>query len=138
MVNTDFKCSNCGKNVSSSGHFGSSHRNHCPHCGYSVHVDDFKGDRKSGCLSLMKPVALAFKSNEEICLVHKCLKCGKVNYNRIASDDDTGMIIDIIQNSVNLDADNIKTLESSKVSILDKSDEEKIRIQLFGHPSPTL
>ena len=34
-----FRCAHCGKEIHPEG-AGSQHRNHCPHCLYSLHVDE--------------------------------------------------------------------------------------------------
>lgn len=81
-----FKCKNCGKKVSFQS-FGTRHRNHCPHCLYSLHVDDRKGDRSSDCGGLMEPIGKFYKEDGEEVIVHKCQKCGFVRWNRVAGDD---------------------------------------------------
>ena len=89
-------CLNCQKEIPGNKSIGTAHRNHCPYCLFSKHLD-FKipGDRKSGCLGLMKPVGLTFKRDGEIMLVHKCQKCGHISKNRIAGDDDVQEILKI-------------------------------------------
>ena len=52
-----FTCKVCGRLVVSTG-AGSSHRNHCPNCLSSLHVDIEPGDRESDCGGIMKPVCL--------------------------------------------------------------------------------
>ena len=44
MVNEDFICENCGKDVEKSSYTA---RDHCPYCLYSKHVDINPGDRKN-------------------------------------------------------------------------------------------
>ena len=39
-------------------HAGSDHRNHCPNCLSSLHVDEEPGDRASDCGGIMEPVAV--------------------------------------------------------------------------------
>lgn len=46
--NASFACKVCGRLVVPAG-AGSSHRNHCPNCLSSLHVDVEPGDRSSGC-----------------------------------------------------------------------------------------
>lgn len=82
-----FKCLRCkafiGPTVS-----GGRHRNHCPLCLYSRHVDDRRpGDRASGCRSLMAPVGTFFRRKGEQAIVHRCLGCGRERHNRVAADD---------------------------------------------------
>ena len=44
-----FQCGHCGVDVSLDAP-GTSHRNHCPHCLWSRHLDrNVPGDRKAGC-----------------------------------------------------------------------------------------
>ncbi|HET8521656.1 MAG TPA: RNHCP domain-containing protein [Thermomicrobiales bacterium] len=82
-----FKCGHCkafiGPTVS-----GGRHRNHCPLCLYSRHVDDrHPGDRASDCRSLMAPVATFHRPKGEQVIVHRCLGCGIERHNRVAADD---------------------------------------------------
>src|SRR4051794_15602104 len=82
-----FKCVHCrafiGPTVS-----GGKHRNHCPLCLYSRHVDDKRpGDRASDCGAKMAPVARFTRPNGEPMLVHRCLGCGFERNNRLAADD---------------------------------------------------
>ncbi|MDQ6834035.1 MAG: RNHCP domain-containing protein [Chloroflexota bacterium] len=82
-----FKCVHCrafiGPAVS-----GGRHRNHCPLCLSSRHVDGGRpGDRASNCGAKMAPVARFTRSNEEPMIVHRCLGCGFTRNNRLAADD---------------------------------------------------
>jgi hypothetical protein len=82
-----FKCGHCkafiGPTVS-----GGRHRNHCPLCLYSRHVDDRRpGDRASTCRSLMAPVGTFHRPKGEQVIVHRCLGCGVERHNRVAADD---------------------------------------------------
>lgn len=82
-----FICSNCTKKVSFEAP-GTHHRNHCPFCLCSIHVDgSVSGDRSSTCLGIMDPIAKFYKKKDEEVIVHKCRKCGFIRYNRIAGDD---------------------------------------------------
>lgn len=58
-----FTCKQCGRLVVSAG-AGSDHRNHCPNCLSSLHVDIEPGDRASDCGSLMEPVAVWVRKTE--------------------------------------------------------------------------
>ncbi|HET9659435.1 MAG TPA: RNHCP domain-containing protein [Thermomicrobiales bacterium] len=82
----EFKCGHCktfvGPPIS-----GGRHRNHCPLCLFSKHVDHAPGDRKNTCRSLMEPIGTAFRRNGEQVIVHRCLGCGEVRYCRAAADD---------------------------------------------------
>ena len=59
-----FRCVHCKERVSVDV-FGTAHRNHCPRCLWSRHLDDFPGDRKSSCKSGMEPAAVAVRSDGE-------------------------------------------------------------------------
>ena len=54
--NEAFVCKNCGKTVVPTG-AGSDHRNHCPYCLHSQHLDVEPGDREADCGGLMEPVS---------------------------------------------------------------------------------
>jgi hypothetical protein len=107
-INADFTCKNCGCWVSASPIVsGVIHRNHCPNCLHSRHVDHFEaGDRLCACKSLMAPVGLTLKRSRdkysahcggEVMLVHRCNHCGKIAINRIAADDDPEKIMALLE-----------------------------------------
>ena len=52
-----FVCKSCGRTVIPEG-AGSAHRNHCPYCLSSQHLDNEPGDRKADCGGLMEPIAV--------------------------------------------------------------------------------
>ena len=79
--NTGFVCAQCGAAVQPLTN--GSYRNHCPHCLWSVHVDEVPGDRASPCRGLMEPVGLT-RSKKHMQIVHRCLRCGASRANRIA------------------------------------------------------
>ena len=83
----------------------------------------------------MKPVGLMFKAHEEICLVHVCLVCDKVNFNRIAADDDAEMILATLRSSYHLEPDLKNLLNSKEMSLIGPEDEDKVLIQMYGIPS---
>ncbi|MFI5272819.1 MAG: RNHCP domain-containing protein [Ktedonobacterales bacterium] len=92
-VDETFTCGRCKRFVGllpSGGH----HRNHCPYCLYSRHVDEgSSGDRASACKSLMAPIGAFQRPNGEHVLVHRCLGCGFERYNRIGADDDFDLVL---------------------------------------------
>ena len=55
--NEVFICKSCGREVVPSG-AGSDHRNHCPNCLTSLHVDEKPGDRMAECGGHMEPVSV--------------------------------------------------------------------------------
>jgi hypothetical protein len=81
-----FTCLYCGRRVSPET-IGTGHRNHCPWCLRSVHLDDQPGDRASSCGGLMEPVAISVRRNKEWVIIHRCSTCGVLKENRIAGDD---------------------------------------------------
>ena len=81
-----FRCSTCGLDVPTDAP-GTTHRNHCPNCLWSRHVDDTAGDRAAECHAAMEPVGISSRRNGEWTLVHRCRGCGTVHLNRIAGDD---------------------------------------------------
>jgi hypothetical protein len=67
---------------------GSRHRNHCPSCLWSRHLDDgVPGDRAAPCAAAMEPIAVCVRGDGEWALVHRCAGCAAVRLNRIAGDD---------------------------------------------------
>ncbi len=90
-----FKCKQCRRFIGalpSGGH----HRNHCPFCLFSLHVDDRRtGDRQSKCRSRMQAIGSFQRRNGEHVLVHRCLGCGFERFNRIAADDDFELVLSL-------------------------------------------
>ncbi len=75
---------------------GGHHRNHCPYCLYSRHVDaTVSGDRASGCRGLMEPTGAFQRPNGEHVVVHRCQSCGFERFNRIAADDDFDLVLSL-------------------------------------------
>lgn len=81
-----FICSHCLQTVAPEAD-GTMHRNHCPHCLWSMHVDLTPGDRRSGCRGDMEPVAVWVRYGGEWAIIHRCTRCGALRSNRIAGDD---------------------------------------------------
>ena len=76
--------------------YGGKHRNHCPYCLYSRHVDGrASGDRAGACGGLMAPVGAFVRPKGEHVVVHRCLGCGFERYNRIAADDDFALVLSL-------------------------------------------
>lgn len=90
-----FICINCGITVTVSA-AGTLHRNHCPYCLWSRHVDLKTGDRLSVCRGRMKPVSIC-ETKGEWSLIHRCEKCGTLRVNRISGDDNTDEIMKILK-----------------------------------------
>jgi uncharacterized protein YcbX len=82
-----FRCRHCRLDVSMDAP-GTRHRNHCPTCLWSRHLDDHvPGDRAADCAGSMEPIAVTVRSDGEWALVHRCSGCDTVRLNRIAGDD---------------------------------------------------
>jgi len=75
---------------------GTSHRNHCPSCLWSRHVDDSPGDRAADCGAAMEPLAVTVRGDGEWVVVHRCTGSGVVHLNRSAGDDNVYMLIQLV------------------------------------------
>lgn len=89
-----FKCRVCGREIIPEG-AGSDHRNHCPNCLSSLHVDEEPGDRASECGGIMEPISVWVRKNGEWAIIHRCKRCGKLSSNRIAADDNPVLLVSI-------------------------------------------
>ncbi len=128
-----FVCTNCKKSVEEQGNIGTHHRNHCPFCLFSKHLDMKKpGDRESKCKGDMQPIALAYKKDKEIMLVHECKDCKSISTNRISADDSEERILDIFYTSVrNKQKQKLREIKAD-LEVLDLVDEDEVKKQLFG------
>ncbi|MCL2495614.1 MAG: RNHCP domain-containing protein [Oscillospiraceae bacterium] len=90
-----FTCKACGAHVSPED-AGTRHRNHCPRCLCSVHLDeDIPGDRAAVCGGVMEPIAVWVRKNGEWALIHRCKRCDALSSNRIAADDNPLLLMSI-------------------------------------------
>jgi len=90
-----FTCKVCGRLVTQEG-AGSEHRNHCPNCLCSQHLDeDTPGDRNSQCGGIMEPIGVWVKKGGEWAIIHRCKQCGKLSSNRTAADDNPVKLMSI-------------------------------------------
>ncbi|MCH5271491.1 MAG: RNHCP domain-containing protein [Lachnospiraceae bacterium] len=89
-----FTCKACGRLVVPEG-AGTRHRNHCPNCLTSLHVDNEPGDRAADCGGHMEPVAVWVRKNGEWAIIHRCNRCGEISSNRIAADDNPMKLMSI-------------------------------------------
>ncbi|MEU0162101.1 RNHCP domain-containing protein [Streptomyces sp. NPDC006261] len=88
-----FRCVGCRLDVSVVAP-GTAHRNHCPSCLVSLHVDRrVPGDRAAGCGGRMTALSLSVRQDGEWMLIHHCLTCGELSANRIAGDDNALALI---------------------------------------------
>lgn len=74
---------------------GSNHRNHCPNCLSSIHLDIEPGDRAADCGGIMEPIAVWVRKNNEWAIIHRCRICGQLSSNRIAADDNPMKLMSI-------------------------------------------
>ncbi|WP_438487191.1 RNHCP domain-containing protein [Streptomyces sp. S186] len=82
-----FRCAGCRLDVPVAAP-GTAHRNHCPNCLTSLHLDDrTPGDRAADCRGRMEAVGLSVRPDGEWLLIHQCLSCARLSANRIAGDD---------------------------------------------------
>jgi len=89
-----FVCVKCGATSASTG-AGTKHRNHCPRCLHSIHLDVKPGDRAAACGGMMEPVAVWVRKDGEWALIHRCTECGALSSNRIAADDNEMLLLSI-------------------------------------------
>jgi hypothetical protein len=83
----EFKCGHCRAFIGPTL-MGGKHRNHCPLCLFSKHVDrSHPGDRLSDCRSLMEPIGTFHRPGGDQMVVHRCGGCGAERHNRVAADD---------------------------------------------------
>ncbi len=139
----DFICMTCRNFVSSEELVsGVHHRNHCPYCLSSRHLDLFKaGDRLSACKARMQPVALTLKRTSkkysrehrgEIMLVHQCEGCGKISINRIASDDNAEFLLEVFETSCSRKSIDGSLLKQDNIDLLTPKDRPILQVQLLG------
>ncbi len=138
-----FSCGNCRRPIRSSGLIGTKHRNHCPFCLWSRHLDSCQpGDRKAECQARMEPIGLTFKHEGvdkygklrqgELMIIHKCLGCGKLSINRIAGDDQPEAILNLLKKSQKLSPEEKSRLKKNGIDLIPLTKEKQVRRQLFG------
>jgi hypothetical protein len=89
-----FTCKKCGRSVVPAG-AGTDHRNHCPNCLTSLHLDVEPGDRAADCGGLMEPIAVWIRGRGEWAVIHRCARCGELSSNRVAADDNPMKLMSI-------------------------------------------
>ena len=65
-----FTCKVCGRVCTPQG-AGTDHRNHCPNCLSSLHVDIEPGDRESSCGGIMEPISELTRGKTIITIAHR-------------------------------------------------------------------
>ncbi len=96
-----FTCKVCGRLVTPAG-AGSEHRNHCPNCLSSQHLDNEVGDRSADCGGVMEPIAVWVRKNGEWAVIHRCKICGALSSNRIAADDNPMKLVSLAMKPIAL------------------------------------
>ena len=66
--NDSFTCKVCGRLVTPDA-AGTDHRNHCPNCLSSLHVDIEPGDREADCGGIMEPIAVWVRGKGEWAII---------------------------------------------------------------------
>lgn len=84
--NESFTCVHCHTEVLPAGR---TCRNHCPNCLYSVHLDNFPGDRAADCGGVLVPIEIIYRPNKNkgYQIVHRCERCGHESRNVTLLDD---------------------------------------------------
>lgn len=91
MIDEDFICSHCGKEIKKAEYTA---RDHCNYCLYSKHVDINPGDRLNECQGLLEPIGIE-KYKDTYKIIYKCLKCHQLHKNIMAKDDNMDKIIEL-------------------------------------------
>ncbi|USY21270.1 RNHCP domain-containing protein [Nocardiopsis exhalans] len=88
-----FRCAHCRLDVPLRA-LGTAHRNHCPHCLTSLHVDGrVPGDRAADCHGRMEAASVSARPDGEWLIIHRCLSCGELSANRVAGDDNARALV---------------------------------------------
>lgn len=98
-----FTCVNCKLQVPGQA-WGTKHRNHCPACLCSRHVDETPGDRASPCRGKMIAIAVEVRADPhdpnatsgEWAIIHRCSTCGVIRSNRVAGDDSERSLLALV------------------------------------------
>ncbi|WP_030421034.1 MULTISPECIES: RNHCP domain-containing protein [unclassified Streptomyces] len=91
-----FRCVGCRLDVSPDAP-GTTHRNHCPNCLASLHVDRrVPGDRAADCRGRMEALSMSVRPDGEWMIIHECRACGELSANRIAGDDNPLVLIRLV------------------------------------------
>jgi hypothetical protein len=81
-----FHCVRCSQPITAQAQ-GTAHRNHCPWCLWSRHLDETPGDRAADCGGAMEPIAVWLRPGGEWAIIHRCRSCGELHSNRVSGDD---------------------------------------------------
>ncbi|CAL9526762.1 hypothetical protein SUDANB176_03966 [Streptomyces sp. enrichment culture] len=91
-----FRCVGCRLDVPLDAP-GTAHRNHCPNCLASLHVDRrTPGDRGSDCRGRMEALGVSARPDGEWLIIHQCRSCGELSANRTAGDDNALALVRLV------------------------------------------
>ena len=62
---------------------------------WSKHLDVHPGDREADCGGMMEPIAISVRKNGEWSIIHCCRRCGALDANRIAGDDNELVLLSL-------------------------------------------
>jgi hypothetical protein len=139
----DFACRHCHAEVSAdAARSGVNHRNHCPYCLWSRHVDLHEsGDRLNACKGLMQPVGLTFKQVRkkyasgqpgELMLVHQCTACGALSINRVAADDAVPLLWEVFEASLGFSPETRAAALAEGFAFAMEEERGTVQARLFG------
>ena len=83
-INESFTCAVCHFQVPKAQ---TTCRDHCPKCLYSLHVDNYPGDRESICQGVLKPVSYSQNKKKGIMIHYVCEKCHQTKVNKFLEHD---------------------------------------------------
>ncbi len=92
MIDEEFTCYNCGKEVKPLGYTA---RDHCPNCLHSLHLDINPGDRASNCKGHLIPIGIEKNKKRGYKILYKCDRCNIQTKNIMATDDNMDQIINL-------------------------------------------
>ena len=91
----------------------------------------------------MEPIGLTLKeltynpftqrTSGELMVVHLCLNCDRISCNRIAGDDNSHVIVCLLEKPSNLSGAIISKLTNQNIRLLTQSDKRKVLTILYGY-----
>lgn len=81
----------------------------------------------------MKPIGLTLKKDGEPMIVHLCLNCGKISCNRIAGDDNSYSIVQLLNEPIKPDTNLIAKLCSSNITLISQEEKSLVLTAIFGY-----
>jgi hypothetical protein len=81
----------------------------------------------------MKPIGLTLKKDGELMVVHLCLNCAKISCNRIAGDDNSYTIVQLLDSPIGLDTNTIIRLYNANINLISQVDKSWALVAIFGY-----